>query len=236
MSQPWSEKNGAGTYAHGLPLPSSSKRARPLSLPARMKRRWPVVLALAVASLIAMSYFSTASGQGLNDSRGWYRSNSKSTTAIQLAAQAQPGRVGQPGSADGYEQVLNDVNEEEVMAKDDLYVQGLEDSSARTPEQVEEEEATERANAKAEKEREEKAAEDRRQKLRALVWWVARGGQFPNDYRIPSAGTLAKMTQKAWTDLLADVEGTDANVFLDGWEEEADLAQRVTVFSKVSPR
>lgn len=211
LSASWNEKNHPA-----LPLPSASKRARPLSVPARIKRRWPLLLAFAVAALIAMSYFSTP-GQGLNDSR-------------ELTATAQtPERHGEPGSVEGFEREAHHEPEEAVMATDDLFVQRLEDTKARTPKQVE-------ADEEAARVRKETEAEAKHDKLRALVWWIARGGMFPADYRHPSAATLKKMNQKAFEDLLVDIEGTDENVFLGGWESEADLAQRVTVFSKVSAR
>lgn len=202
LSAGWNEKTS-------LPLPSASKRTRPLSLPARVKRRWPLLLALAVFCLFAMPFLS-----------------SSSDTSLAEAQDPTAGRVGTPGSAQGFEREAAPAAEEDVMATDDLFVQRLEDTKVRTPAQVAADEDAARAA-------EEKGAESRRDKLRALVWWIARGGIFPDDYRIPAAGTMAKMPQSKWESLLADVEGTDEHVFLGDWVDEADIYQRVTVFSKV---
>jgi hypothetical protein len=172
-----------------------------------VKRRWPLLLALAVFCLFATSFLSSSPDTSISRTQ-------------------EPGRVGEPGSAEGFEREAAPAAEEDVMATDDLFVQRLEDTKARTPAQVE---ADEEKARKAE----EKSAVGKRDKLRALVWWIARGGVFPDDYRIPAAGTMAKMPQKEWEGLLADVEGTDEHVFLGDWEDEANMMQRVTVFSKV---
>ncbi|KLT40098.1 hypothetical protein CC85DRAFT_287887 [Cutaneotrichosporon oleaginosum] len=203
LSASWNEK------APALPLPSASKRARPLSLPARVKRRWPLLLALALFCFFATSFLSSPAPD----------------TSLAEAQHNTPGRVGTPGSADGFEREAAPVAEEDVMATDDLFVQRLEDTKARTPAQVV-------ADEDAARVAEDKSAEQKRDKLRALVWWIARGGVFPDDYRIPSAGTMDKMSQKEWEGLLADVEGTDEHLFLHDWAEEANMSQRVTVFSK----
>ncbi|BEI81595.1 hypothetical protein CcaverHIS002_0207550 [Cutaneotrichosporon cavernicola] len=200
-SASWNEKAA-------LPLPSSSRRgARPLSVPARMKRRWPLLLCVAIFFLVAMSFRS---------------SSGKSPT---LAHDGTQDRVGKPGSVDGFEREAAPAAEEDVMAKDDLFVQRLGDAKERTPAEIE-------ADEEAARQEEEKGAEGRRDKVRALVWWITRGGIFPDDYRIPSAGTIAKMPQTEWESMLADVEGTDEHVFLGEWLGEANLSQRVTVFSK----
>ncbi|BEJ12297.1 hypothetical protein CspHIS471_0207570 [Cutaneotrichosporon sp. HIS471] len=200
-SASWSEKAA-------LPLPSSSRRsARPLSVPARMKRRWPLLLCVAIFFMVAMSFRS---------------SSGKSAT---LAHESTQDRVGKPGSAGGFEREAAPAAEEDVMANDDLFVQRLADTKERTPAEIE-------ADEEAARKEKEKGAEGRRDKVRALVWWITRGGLFPDDYRIPSAGTLAKMLQSEWESLLADVEGTDEHVFLGEWVEDANFSQRVTVFSK----
>ncbi|GMK54077.1 hypothetical protein CspeluHIS016_0106630 [Cutaneotrichosporon spelunceum] len=135
------------------------------------------------------------------------------------------GRVGEPGSAGGYEREAAPIEEDDVMAKDDLFFQRAEDTKPRTQAQIEEDEEAARNEL-------ERVAEGKRDKLRALVWWIVRGGGFPDDYRTPSAGTMAKMSETEWESMLADVEGTDENLFLGEWKDEVNFGQRVTVFSK----
>jgi hypothetical protein len=131
----------------------------------------------------------------------------------------------------GYEREMNALGEDSMLAENEIAV----DNEIEEPPKTE-------AELKAEKEKEKQKvitrAQEKKNQLRALVFWLAKGGQLPlSDFRPPSERELKKMTGTDLEEYLMGIEDAYQpvpNPFQqDGWEDKARRDTGVTVFSKV---
>ncbi|EIW66320.1 hypothetical protein M231_05840 [Tremella mesenterica] len=75
---------------------------------------------------------------------------------------------------------------------------------------------------------------DRQQSLRALIWWLAEGGMFSEDWKVPSKGELRKAGGRGMENMLMGIDNGEAGdeIFEDGWAEFANKRYRIVMFSK----
>lgn len=126
-----------------------------------------------------------------------------------------------------FQREMHAVDEEDTIAEDDLVVQNEVEQPSKTPEEI-------REAAEAKKEYALSVAKDKSGQLRALVYWITRGGTFPDDWELPPKAKMEELKVDGFRDLLGDLHGEDvSDVFASEWEKDADLYNRVTVFSKV---
>ncbi|OCF56003.1 glutaredoxin [Kwoniella mangroviensis CBS 10435] len=119
------------------------------------------------------------------------------------------------------------VNEEELIAEDDLFWDSYKD-----PEPLSYEEQKEQEEMKARKADVQK--QDKLQSLRALIWWLAEGGILPNDWEVPTKQYLKKIGGRGMERLLEDIDSGEEGdeIFDNGWAEFANRRYRVVIFSK----
>ena len=77
--------------------------------------------------------------------------------------------------------------------------------------------------------------QDRQHSVRALVWWLAQGGIFPQAWSAPSDSELKKIGGRGFERLLEGIDNGDADntIFAPGWADSAVKQYRTVVFSKV---
>ncbi|WWD09771.1 glutaredoxin [Kwoniella europaea PYCC6329] len=119
------------------------------------------------------------------------------------------------------------VNEEELIAEDDLFWDSYKD-----PEPLSYEEQKQQEEMKAHKADVQK--QDKLQSLRALIWWLAEGGILPNDWEVPTKQYLKKIGGRGMERLLEDIDSGEEGdeIFDNGWAEFANRRYRVVIFSK----
>lgn len=200
-----------------LPLPggaSSARRKRNLRLPMGLSlttsggplRRWPLLIAVLVLVTLCLSLVRGGGGG---------RSGVVSTRPLHT-----PLRV-------DFEREMHAVDEEDTMAEDDLAAQNEVEAEPMSPEEISaQEERRKKVLATIER--------DKVFQLKTLVYWISRGGVFPDDWAVPTASKFAALGGDGFKTLLQTVHSADDDdVFTKGWERETDTYQRVTVFSKV---
>lgn len=125
--------------------------------------------------------------------------------------------------------MLLTVDENELIAEDDLFW-----DSYTEAEPLSAEEAAAEAELQAHKQNVQ--AQNEAHSLRALIWWLAEGGVFPNDFEVPSKSHLKKIGSSGFEKLLSSIDAGDENqmIFEEGWADFADKRYSIVVFSKVS--
>lgn len=120
-------------------------------------------------------------------------------------------------------------DEDELIAEDGLWVDTYIEPE-HTPEEIDHE-AIER-----EERRQDVLKHDRIYSLSALVYFLAEGGIFPHDFKVPSADALEKLGGRGFEKLLNQADrGEDGDlIFSPGWRDYASRQYRIVVFSKVS--
>ena len=82
-----------------------------------------------------------------------------------------------------------------------------------------------------------------RRALMSMIWWIAQGGVFPDNWRAPSKDQLLGSGTDGMEERLDDIgisgsaiwrAGWSKDAFAHGWDETAMEELRVVVFSKVS--
>ncbi|WVQ99033.1 glutaredoxin [Kwoniella sp. CBS 9459] len=119
------------------------------------------------------------------------------------------------------------MDEEELIAEDDLYWDSYTD-----PEPLTEEEEAAKAELQAHKA--DVIKQDKMQSLRALVWWLAEGGVIPSHWEVPSKSYLRKVGGRGMERLLEEIDSGEEGdeIFDNGWAEFANKRYRIVVFSK----
>ncbi|WVF71880.1 glutaredoxin [Kwoniella sp. CBS 6097] len=119
------------------------------------------------------------------------------------------------------------MNEEELIAEDDLFWDSYTD-----PEPLTEEEEAAQAELQAHKA--DVIKQDKMQSLRALVWWLAEGGIIPSNWEVPSKSYLRKVGGRGMERLLEEIDSGEEGdeIFDNGWAEFANKRYRIVVFSK----
>ncbi len=211
MPKPFSEK--------GLPLPSSARRKSIFPLSQRSKRR----VMLAVLALVAIVLFSSFTGSSRSGSVEEPRHAEKAANADT--------RHGVPGR--GYEREVNGLDEEDMLAEDQIAVDNEVEERPKSP-------AEKEAEAVAEKQQAKDEEDEKKKQLRALIWWLHTGGSFlDGHHKALKDSELKKMTGsefQTYLTSLKDASQPDPDPFTrDRWEDWAAQDTGVTVFSKVSP-
>lgn len=126
--------------------------------------------------------------------------------------------------------VMDFDDTDEWLAEDDLFYSQYTEDTPLSPEA-----------AAAEAEMASRAADvveqNRQQSLRALTWWLAEGGEIPDDWEVPSKAYLKKVGGRGVERMLEDIEDAelgDEPMFEEGWADFAKRRYRIIVFSKVS--
>ena len=122
-------------------------------------------------------------------------------------------------------------SEEELIAEDDLFWQSYKEPEALIAEE-------EWAQKEIVAHRKDVIKHDRQHSLSALVWWIAEGGVFPADWKVPSKPELKQMGGRGFEKLLQGLasETEDGEmIFEEGWARYAKKQYRIIVFSKVRP-
>ena len=123
------------------------------------------------------------------------------------------------------------VEDEEIIAEDDLYWDNFTEVAPPSDAAVaaEDQLAANRANAQE---------QDRQHSVRALVWWLAQGGILPQTWSAPADNELKKIGGRGFERLLEAIDNGDADkdVFRPGWADLAVKQYRTVVFSKVRSR
>lgn len=170
--------------------------------------------ALVTSALLLMLYYSKHS-TGITP----YSTNA---ARLHLYERAQ----GSAHHANGVSLLVQD--EDELIAEDDLFWQTYEEPEPLTDLEVaaEEELRAHRADV---------LEHDRANSLRALIYWLAEGGVFPDGWEVPSKSYLRKIGGRGVERLLEAVEKEypDEVIFDEGWAEFARGRFRIVVFSKV---
>lgn len=126
--------------------------------------------------------------------------------------------------------VMDVEDTDEWLAEDDLfYSQYTEDTPLSAEDAAAEAEMASREADVVE--------QNRQQSLRALTWWLAEGGEIPQDWEVPSKAYLKKIGGRGVERLLEDIVDEDFGdevMFEDGWADFAKKRYRLIVFSKVS--
>ncbi|OCF36362.1 glutaredoxin [Kwoniella heveanensis BCC8398] len=119
------------------------------------------------------------------------------------------------------------MNEDELIAEDDLFWDSYTD-----PEPLTEEEEAAQAELQAHKA--DVIKQDKMQSLRALIWWLAEGGIIPSNWEVPSKSYLRKVGGRGMERLLEDIDSGEEGdeIFDNGWAEFANKRYRIVVFSK----
>ncbi|KAK8869520.1 glutaredoxin [Kwoniella newhampshirensis] len=119
------------------------------------------------------------------------------------------------------------MDEEELIAEDDLFWDSYTD-----PEPMTEEERLAEEEMKAHKQ--DVIEHDKKQSLRALVWWLAEGGIIPSTWEAPTKAYLRKVGGRGMERLLEDIDRgeEDEEIFENGWAEFANKRYKIVVFSK----
>lgn len=123
---------------------------------------------------------------------------------------------------------------DELIAEDDMYFENYREAPLKSAEEI-------KAAKEAEAHRKDVIIQDRKDSVRALVWWIAQGGEFPNGWEVPSKKKIMKMGSRGVEKILSDLyresgetpEEQDEELYPEGWAETARSRYRVTVFSKV---
>lgn len=195
-----------------LPLPSSSKRKRNVRLPMGLNlttsggplRRWPVVLLLLIVVLLCVTLIPRSGSEEL------------------FPAMRKGGfeRDVNAGQAD-----MHAVKEEDTYAKEDEVINKGPYRPQKPLKVAVEDEKEQLADLK----------KVRTQQIKELIFWMTRGGTFPDTFEPPSEDKFAKLGAEEFRKLLlGNTENADdSDIFSDGWEKDADLYNRITVFSKV---
>ncbi|WWD16218.1 glutaredoxin [Kwoniella shandongensis] len=119
------------------------------------------------------------------------------------------------------------MDEDELIAEDDLFWDSYTD-----PEPLSEEEQAAEAEMKAHKQ--DVIEHDRKQSLRALIWWLAEGGIIPSKWEVPTKAYLRKVGGRGMERMLEDIDRgeEDDQIFENGWAEFANKRYQIVVFSK----
>ena len=194
----------------------------------------PLAIAAMLASAVLVVLYVTRPSSHFDVP---FLSMSRSPAAKHLYAREYPSEhvKQQPLHGDEHGDVGNGMSflvqdEEELIAEDDVFW----DSYVEPVPLTEEEKA---AEAELQAHRADVMEHDRQQSLRALIWWLAEGGMFPDDWEIPSKSYLKKIGGRGMERLLMEVDNgeEDDEIFEEGWADFANKRYRITMFSKVSP-
>ncbi|ODN88454.1 glutaredoxin [Cryptococcus wingfieldii CBS 7118] len=119
------------------------------------------------------------------------------------------------------------VNEDELIAEDDLFWDSYTEAEPLSAEEA-------AAEAELQAHRADVLAHNTADSLRALVWWLAEGGILPNNWEVPTKAQLKKMGSKGFEKLLTEIDHGDEEqeIFEDGWADFANRRYKIVVFSK----
>ncbi|KIR28710.1 glutaredoxin [Cryptococcus deuterogattii LA55] len=123
--------------------------------------------------------------------------------------------------------MLLTVDENELIAEDDLFWDSYTEAEPLSAEEA-------AAEAELQTHKQNVQAQNEAQSLRALIWWLAEGGVFPNDFEVPSKSHLKKIGSSGFEKLLSSIDAGDENqmIFEEGWADFADRRYSIVVFSK----
>lgn len=125
---------------------------------------------------------------------------------------------------------------DELIAEDDLFFDQYHEAPKQTV-------AQKAAAKEADAHRHDVLLQNRKDSVRALIWYIAEGGVFPPKWSVPSKQEIKKMgsrgMEKMLSGLYRSTSGANAaeeedDLFHEGWAGFANDEYRVTVFSKVS--
>lgn len=195
-------------------MPSSSPARRGLlPLSQRSRRR----LIVGVLVVIAFGFFSMMTG------------GSKSH-GVASAPHADTTRHGVPGL--GYEREVSGLDEDDMLAENEVAVDS---EREETPKSNEEKEADEAAM----KQKEQNAKDDKKDQVRALIWWIYNGGSFDayGNYKALKEDQLKRMSGRQFEKYLVQLgsatQPTPSPFSDSDWVRKAKLYNSVTIFSKV---
>ncbi|KAK4686389.1 hypothetical protein P7C73_g3736, partial [Tremellales sp. Uapishka_1] len=238
-----SEKPLLPTQSSGMILTSPGRTARRVSYNVKSRAaRYAAPLAFGGLFIMALLYFTSSSMTPLATSSSSSSSNplrvfksmyAKSTIpddyhpgiydSVEFPSRTESSQPHRPDRDmdNGISLLVQD--EEELIAEDDLFWEAYTEDKPLTPEELaaEEEIATHRKDV---------IRHDKAHSLKALIYWMAEGGIFPNDYETPTKEYLRKVGGRGVERMLEEVGG--GATFEQGWAEFAQKRYRIAVFSK----
>jgi hypothetical protein len=122
-----------------------------------------------------------------------------------------------------------DLEEDELIAEDDLFWDSYKEKMAKTKLEQKEMEEMERR-------RKDVIQTNKIHSLRSLIWWISQGGTFPSGWEVPTKETVHKLGSSGMEKMLEEIQGgvEGDEIFQEGWADYAKDRYRVVVFSKVS--
>lgn len=140
---------------------------------------------------------------------------------------------------------LLEMDEDELIADEDLYYGSAPSPAPQTIADQDPDEIKRKAEYK--EHQEVVVKKERQHQLLALSYFIAQGGILDNNFEVPGKKALEKMggrglekmfvkADKAWADEKREEGGGDpeSDAFEEGWQDFARKSYRIIVFSKVS--